>query len=78
MNRKSLELRIATVVALAMLSTSAFGLTVFGNNSQKGSLLIYPNIRVNGALGADTLITLTNDSALPVTTSKNRQTFTMV
>jgi len=65
MNRKSLGLGIATVVALGMLSTSALALTVFGNNSQKGSLLIYP--RVDNIPGIrDTLITLTNDSALPV------------
>src|SRR5437667_3748759 len=66
MNRKSLGLglRIAAVVALAMLSTSAFALTVFGNNSQKGSLLIYP--RIEFSAGSDTLITLTNDSSLPV------------
>jgi len=48
-----------------MLSTSAFALTVFGNNSQKGSLLIYPRIESLPGL-TDTLITLTNDSALPV------------
>src|SRR5438309_9967826 len=67
MNRKSLGLGMATaaVVALAMLSTSAFALTVFGNNSQKGSLLIYPEIIADPG-NNDKLITLTNDSALPV------------
>src|SRR5437667_2155944 len=64
MNRKTLGLGIAAVAAVGMLSTSAFALTVFGNNSQKGSLLIYP--RILALPGADTLITLTNDSALPV------------
>src|SRR6184192_3369629 len=62
MKRKTLGSGIAAVVAVGMLSTSAFALTVFGNNSQKGSLLIFPRIQVIG----DTLITLTNDSSLPV------------
>ena len=65
MNRKQLGLGIAAVVAVGMLSTSAFALTVFGNNSQKGSLLIYPRILALPGV-ADTLITLTNDSALAV------------
>src|SRR6184192_3205523 len=64
MKRKTLGSGIAAVVAVGMLSTSAFALTVFGNNSQKGSLLIYPRIQVGA--GQDTLITLTNDSSLPV------------
>src|SRR5438477_285092 len=65
MNRKSLGMAAATLVALATLSTSALALTVFGNNSQKGSLLIYPRVEAIPGL-TDTLITLTNDSALPV------------
>jgi hypothetical protein len=65
--KRILGLGLAAVVAAGMLSTSAFALTVFGNNSQKGSLLIYPVIQVfQGLSGVDTLITLTNDSSLPV------------
>src|SRR5712691_3632271 len=64
MKRKTLGLGMAVVAAVGLLSTSAFALTVFGNNSQKGSLLIYPSIRFDNF--GDTLITLTNDSALPV------------
>src|SRR5713101_556467 len=70
MKRKSLGLGMAALAAIGMLSTSAFALTVFGNNSQKGSLLIYPRIQATytptGAVVTDTLITLTNDSSLPV------------
>src|SRR2546430_995895 len=79
MKRKTLGSGIAAVVAVGMLSTSAFALTVFGNNSQKGSLLIFPRVQVTPAdfvegpaaadgpaAGVDTLITLTNDSALAV------------
>ena len=38
---------------------------MFGNNSQKGSLLIYPRVEATPR-NSDTLITLTNDSSLPV------------
>ena len=61
---KILRLWMAAVVAVGMLSTSALGLTVFGNVSEKGSLLIYPRIQVGP--GFDTLITLTNDSSAAV------------
>src|SRR5437870_4356807 len=61
---KILRLGMAAVVAVGMLSTSALGLTVFGNVSEKGSLLIYPRIQVGP--GFDTLITLTNDSSAAV------------
>src|SRR6202171_4410350 len=59
MKRKTLGLAIAAVLGIGMVSTASA--TIFGNNSQKGSLLIYPRITVEGDL--DTLITLTNDSA---------------
>src|ERR1700682_3150024 len=62
MKRKTLGLAIAAVLGIGMVSTASA--TIFGNNSTKGSLLIYPRITVEGDL--DTLITLTNDSAGPV------------
>ncbi len=57
---------MASIVAVGVLSTAALSTTAFAGNptghvDQKGSLLIYPNIRVGG--NTDTLITLTNDSA---------------
>jgi hypothetical protein len=62
--RKTLGFGIATVVAAGILSTSASAVTASGNNSQKGSLLIYPQI--SAGPGTDTLITLTNDGAASV------------
>ena len=62
MKRKTLG--IAVAVAIGVLSTSAFAITPFGNNSNKGSALIYSRIEVGSS--TDTLITLTNDSAGPV------------
>jgi hypothetical protein len=64
MKRNLLGLGLAVVVAVGMLSPSAFALTASGNNSQKGSLLIFPRIEIGD--GVDTLITITNDSSLPV------------
>ncbi len=61
---KSKTLGIAVAVAIGTLSTAAFAVTPIGNNSQKGSLLIYSRIDVRA--GGDTLITLTNDSASAV------------
>ena len=71
MKRKTLG--IAVAVAVGVLSTSAFAITPFGNNSNKGSALIYPRVEVDyGVIDSeeigvirDTLITLTNDSAGP-------------
>ena len=62
--RKTLESGIATFIAAGILSTSVSAVTASGNNSQKGSLLIYPQISVGK--GTDTLITLTNDSSYSV------------
>jgi hypothetical protein len=58
---------MASILAVGVLSTSAFSTTAsaantVGNPGQKGSLLIYPNIRAGA--GEDTLITLTNDAAV--------------
>jgi hypothetical protein len=46
-------------VAVALVSTSAFAVAPFGNNTQRGSLLIFPRIEVNGAI--DTLVQIVND-----------------
>ena len=62
--RKTLGLGIAAVVLAGILSTAASAATASGNNSQKGSLLIYPQIAAGP--GTDTLITLTNDGAASV------------
>ena len=62
MNRKGLALGIATAVAAGVLSTSAFASSVFGTNSQKGSLVIFPRIVAEANGSADTIVTLTNDS----------------
>jgi len=73
MKRKTLG--VAVAVAVGMLSTSAFAMTQMANDSNKGSLLIYPRIEadryevnsVDGMGGGrDTLITLTNDSTQAV------------
>jgi len=69
MKRKTLGLGMASIMAVGVLSTAAMSSTAFagnpvGNPGQKGSLLIYPNIRAGA--GQDTLITLTNDSAVGV------------
>ena len=60
MNRKALGVGIATVLAAGVISTSAFAGAVFGTNSQKGSLVIYPRIDIRP--GWATYIELTNDS----------------
>ena len=52
---------IAAAIAVGIMSAPAFAITPFGNNSNKGSLLIYSQIDIRGA--NDTLITLTNDSS---------------
>ena len=71
---------IAIATAFGLLGTSAFAITPFGNNSNKGSVLIYPRIEVvygeapseaasvqqQYGVVRDTVITLTNDSAGPV------------
>jgi hypothetical protein len=58
---KRTTLGIAVAVAVGMLSTAASAVTLFGNVSNKGSLLIYP--RIDTAAGNDTLITITNDNS---------------
>ena len=55
LNKKALGL----AVAVALASTSAFAVAPTGNNSQKGSLMIFPRIDVSK--GVDTLITVAND-----------------
>jgi len=69
MKRKTLGLGMASILAVGALSTTAFSTTAFavnpvGNPGQKGSYLLYPNIRAGA--GEDTLITLTNDSTAGV------------
>jgi hypothetical protein len=62
---KAKSLAIAATLALGMVAgATVLAATPFGNNSQKGSLLIYP--RVQFGEGTDTLITLVNDSSGPV------------
>ncbi len=63
MNPRAMR-RVATAVALGLLSASAWSATMMGNNSNKGSLLVFPRIDVTP--GTDTLITLVNDSAVDV------------
>ena len=55
---------MAVAIAITMSTTSTFAFTPIGNNSSKGSLLVYQRIDV--ADGNDTLITLTNDSSAAV------------
>jgi hypothetical protein len=72
MKRKTLS-RVATAVAVGLLSTSAFSATMMANNSNKGSVLVFPRIDVrtaadptSGGLNWDTLVTLVNDSSVNV------------
>jgi hypothetical protein len=55
--------------ALLAVSTSAFAAPNVTNATQKGSLLVFPDIDVSGtaANGASTLVRLMNDGSLPVT-----------
>jgi hypothetical protein len=55
LNKKAL----GVAVAVALLSTSAFAVSPYGNTSQKGSLLVFPLIDTSD--GKDTLIRITND-----------------
>jgi hypothetical protein len=76
---KSAATRIVAALAVLLLSASALAATMMGNNSNKGSLLIFPLIDVRtpapvlGGTGVsatvapvDTLITLVNDASTPV------------
>lgn len=56
---------IASAIAVALLSTTAFGATMMANNSNKGSLQVAPRIDVRP--GVDTYITLANDASTGVT-----------
>ncbi len=55
---------VAAAGALAMMSSSAFAATMMANNSNKGSVLVFPRLIVFSAW--DTLITIVNDSATDV------------
>ncbi len=55
LNKKAL----GVAVAVALLSTSAFAVSPYGNTNQKGSLLVFPLIDISD--GKDTLIRITND-----------------
>ena len=55
LNKKAL----GVAVAVALLSTSAFAVSPYGNTNQKSSLLIFPLIDISK--GRDTLIRITND-----------------
>jgi hypothetical protein len=55
LNKKAL----GAAVAVALISTSAVAVAPFGNNTQRGSLLIFPRIEVTAF--SDTLITMIND-----------------
>ncbi len=55
---------VVTTFALALLGGSASAATMMANNSNKGSILVFPRIDVSP--GVDTLITLVNDSATDV------------
>jgi hypothetical protein len=50
---------LGAAVALAVVSTSAFAVAPFGNNTQRGSALAWPRIEVTTT--SDTLVTLIND-----------------
>jgi hypothetical protein len=50
---------LGVAVAVALLSTSAFAVSPYGNTNQKSSLLIFPLIDISR--GKDTLIRITND-----------------
>lgn len=63
MNLRKKSLGVA--VAFALLSTSAWAVSPYGNNTQKGSLLVFPHVEVTRS--SDTLIRITNDSTSPVT-----------
>jgi len=56
LNKKAL----GAAVAVVLISTSAFAVAPFGNNTQRGSLLIFPRIEVVPGI-SDTLITMIND-----------------
>ncbi len=61
LNRKAL----GVAAAVAVLSSSAFAVSPYGNTNQKGSLLIFPLIDITGT--RDTLIRITNDYSRAVT-----------
>jgi len=52
---------LGAAVAVALISTSAFAVAPFGNNTQRGSLLFFPRIEVGVNNTSDTLITMIND-----------------
>ncbi len=56
--------QVAGAIAVGLLSTSAWSATMMGNNSNKGSLLMFP--RIDASTGVDTLITLVNDGSADV------------
>jgi len=67
--------RAVTTLALALLGGSATAATMMANNSNKGSILVFPRIDIRtpavdalstGGLAYDTLITIVNDSSVNV------------